>query len=140
MKRVTVIFLFGAAVTLVVLVLLNHKSSQSRVAGYPDSPSPGRLLAANTPLSQNSIAPFSQNSNTPTLQRSIASATQAATTPPLHYSTTPLRPSPPPSFTAFSEWADRFFSRSGPVSNFQGEALVWKCREAMLELIQTDPQ
>src|SRR5581483_5071559 len=42
-------------------------------------------------------------------------------------------------FEIFSDWTERYWSRDPQVSLAVGEALAWKRREAMRELIQTDP-
>jgi hypothetical protein len=41
---------------------------------------------------------------------------------------------------AFSNWAEQFLSNSPSASVARGEALAWKRREAMLELIETNPE
>jgi hypothetical protein len=65
-----------------------------------------------------------------------------------HNSTTnaPAAPSPAVSsedprraFAAFAEWADRFRAGDRSVDIARGEALAWKRREAMEELIENDP-
>ena len=40
----------------------------------------------------------------------------------------------------FSRWAEQFLSGNTTASLAQGEALAWKRREAMLELIESDPE
>ena len=47
--------------------------------------------------------------------------------------------SQPAPFHDFSDWAQRYFARERSAGVAQGEALAWKRREAMLELIQSDP-
>ena len=42
-------------------------------------------------------------------------------------------------FTAFAGWAQRWLTNDPTANALQGEALAWKRREAMLELIETDP-
>ncbi|HEY5910543.1 MAG TPA: Calx-beta domain-containing protein [Verrucomicrobiae bacterium] len=45
-----------------------------------------------------------------------------------------------PAFRAFSDWAERFLGAGGAVSEVRGRVLAWKRREAMLDLIQDNPQ
>lgn len=52
----------------------------------------------------------------------------------------PARVAPQPdAVSAFADWAQRYPGDPSPTAARQGEALAWKRREAMLELIQTDP-
>ena len=46
----------------------------------------------------------------------------------------------PPAFTDFSLWVEQFLAGAAPASAARGTALAWKRREALVELIQTDPQ
>jgi hypothetical protein len=81
----------------------------------------------------------------------------ATTTPRARPSLTPPNPGPtavpvpaivhpsatingPPAFREFSAWAERFLSGDPGATIARGTALAWKRREAMLELIQTDPE
>jgi hypothetical protein len=60
----------------------------------------------------------------------------------------PLPPSTPTTpaldldkpFTAFSDWAQRWLTNDPAADAIRGEALAWKRREAMLELIETNPE
>src|SRR5690242_18416669 len=48
-------------------------------------------------------------------------------------SQTPVQPS---AFNDFANWAERYLAGDVSISPAQGEALAWKRRQAMLELIQ----
>ena len=144
MKRVAVMLTFGAAVTLAIVVFFIHKrtSRPHEVANvaFQNRTSP-------TPNLLNSVTAGTQQSNNPTIKQSTGSLQQSSATvgQPIHPSNpsnNPLiaSPAPPPAFVAFSDWADKFLSRSAPASVPQGEALAWKRREEMLNLIQSDPQ
>src|ERR1041384_290133 len=43
-------------------------------------------------------------------------------------------------FTAFAKWAEQFLAGNASASPTRGQALAWKRRQAMLELIETDPE
>jgi hypothetical protein len=43
-------------------------------------------------------------------------------------------------FTAFSDWAQRWLTNDPAADAIRGEALAWKRREALLELIETNPE
>ncbi len=68
----------------------------------------------------------------------------AATALPNPSSLTPIGPmagttNQPAAFLEFSDWARRRLSGNASANAAQGEALAWKRREAMLELIENDP-
>ncbi|TAK90704.1 MAG: PKD domain-containing protein, partial [Verrucomicrobia bacterium] len=46
----------------------------------------------------------------------------------------------PRAVTAFSDWAEHYLAGDSTVSATQGEALAWQRREAMRELIETNPE
>src|ERR1019366_8212145 len=48
--------------------------------------------------------------------------------------------SAPSAFNDFSHWAEQFLAGAAPAGVARGTALAWKRREAMLGLIQTEPQ
>jgi hypothetical protein len=52
---------------------------------------------------------------------------------------TTSQPAPTSAFTTFESWARQFLAGAPATSEARGVALAWKRREAMLELIQTDP-
>ena len=64
------------------------------------------------------------------------------TTPPALPLRTPTPPAPDPDkpFTAFSDWAQRWLTNAPAADAIRGEALAWKRREAMLELIEANPE
>src|ERR1043166_9862387 len=109
---------FGAAVTLAIVVFFIHKrtSRPHEVANvaFQNRTSP-------TPNLLNSVTAGTQQSNNPTIKQSTGSLQQSSATvgQPIHPSNpsnNPLiaSPAPPPAFVAFSDWADKFLSRSAP--------------------------
>ena len=54
--------------------------------------------------------------------------------------TQPVSPPAPSAFTDFSRWAEQFLAGETSASAARGAALAWKRREAMVELIRSDPQ
>ncbi|HSU57315.1 MAG TPA: Calx-beta domain-containing protein, partial [Candidatus Dormibacteraeota bacterium] len=50
------------------------------------------------------------------------------------------RSAPFPAIDAFSTWADQYLSPTGAVSLVRGQELAWKRRQAMAELIESNPE
>src|ERR1019366_1490099 len=109
--------------TLALFLLSRHRATQ---AAYAPPPSPDATTTANAatnqpPASLAQSPPPKNNSPTPVTQATaIAGAIPANT-----------------AFADFAKWAEQFSQSSASVVD--GRRLAWKRREAMLELIQTDP-
>ena len=85
------------------------------VSARPATPAPAPEHVKPSPLARSKVAPAHPSSTPPPAQDSASA------------------------FRSFNGWATQFLSGVPGVSEARGAALAWKRREAMLDLIQTDP-
>ncbi len=96
----------------------------------PDGANSARFLPSASPAPQ----PASITSLTPAAQVAVAAPGPFAILKP------PVSKPIPPAFQDFSAWVGAFLSNRNAATAARGEALAWKRREALIELIQADPQ
>src|SRR5205823_5210708 len=94
-------------------------------------PSIPPTVAAQIATAQRLTSPSAAAAQLPASQATASQATVRQSLPPAD---------PLPAFSAFSDWASQFLSGKPGISVAQGEALAWKRREEMLDLIEHDPQ
>jgi hypothetical protein len=118
-KRFAVCAIIGAALTLFVLYFLHFKTTP-----------PSSVVAQNAVNSQASNPANRANPAQPSL----------TSLNPLSATASVKADDSLVALAAFSNWAEQFLSNSPSASVARGEALAWKRREAMLELIETNPE
>jgi len=118
-KRFAVCAIIGAALTLFVLFFLHFKTTP-----------PSSVVAQNAVNSQASNPANRANPAQPSL----------TSLNPLSATASVKADDSLVALAAFSNWAEQFLSNSPSASVARGEVLAWKRREAMLELIETNPE
>ena len=122
MKRAAILIVVGAAVGLVLFLsprsIQKQSASSTNNSAKPASQTPPRTRTDSEALNHQSAA-VATNARA-VLSSSIESSTNAV--------------------AAFSDWAERFLAGDVSASISRGEALAWKRRDAMLELIESDPE
>lgn len=127
MKRIAFSLLMAAAVALVVVGYLRLGAPRAvLVAGRNDTGVTTADQARSTPATA------------PTANRPSPPASAAAAVPPP--AATDGTDETLAALTNFNNWAARFLSGDPSASAARGEALAWQRREAMLELIATQPE
>ncbi|MBC8095456.1 MAG: hypothetical protein H7Y43_06565, partial [Akkermansiaceae bacterium] len=126
MKRICLFITLGILLlTAVLWSSRNPRSGASSRANIPSEP-------ATSPPTQALSAPLSVAAQPSGATNAVPDV--GAANPPR------LAAGEPPAFAAFSGWAEQHLSRAGSANLAEGEALAWKRRQALLELIQSDPE
>jgi hypothetical protein len=125
-KRFVVYAVAGGLATLAILVFLKLGTPGTSLhSELPQTNFPVSNLAKITPkpLGQGNISPTLPANRTPVPATAPTKADDSLA-----------------AITAFSNWAEQFLAGNTSVNAARGEALAWKRREALLDLIETDPK
>ncbi len=127
MKRFIVWLAIGAGLTLLLMLFARQETRQA--SRYPVQAQRGSFLSQSTTSEPRPGREKPDNSN------------PSPTTPATLLTTPPEVAGPSTAAIAeFSSWAEQFLARKSSVSLNHGQELAWKRREAMAELIKTDPE
>jgi hypothetical protein len=126
-KRFVLCAVMVSALALAILALLCRRAPLQSAAptqwlSAPPSPKATTAAAASAPGPGRKLPPS-------VITNPVPSAMMGAAEP----------EGPLADFTAFAKWAEQFVAGNASASSARGQALAWKRRQAMLELIETDP-
>ncbi len=127
MKRFIVWLAIGAGLTLLLMLFARQETRQA--SRYPVQAQRGSFLSQST-------------TSEPRPGREKPDNNNPSPTTPATLLTTPSEVAGPSTaaIAEFCSWAEQFLARKSSVSLNHGQELAWKRREAMAELIKTDPE